>query len=250
MSNLEIRRQEEIVTLALRRGKVNAINAALVQELRGALDELVIDQAARALILTGEGGFFSFGLDVPELFPLSEEDCARFLTDFTGLYTRLYTYPKPVIAAINGHAVAGGCMLALACDRRVMVAERGKIGLNEITFGSSIFAGSTEMLAACCGRRQAEEILMSGRLYEPAEALRLGLVDRLAEAAMLPATCLEEARSLAARAPGAYASLKRLLRGPVAERMRQREPDSIRDFVKIWYSEETREKLRAIEIRG
>jgi len=249
MSHLEIERHAEVVTLALRRGKVNAIDEELIRELRAALDELVVDRQARALILTGRGPFFSFGLDVPAIYALPEEACSRFLADFTALYTRLYTYPKPIIAAVNGHAAGGGCMLALAGDRRIMAAGRARIGLNEIAFGASVFAGSVEMLAACVGQRRAETLLMSGALHDAAAALDAGLVDRLVEPEALPEACLEEARGLAARQPNAYAGMKRLLRGPVAERMRRREEDSIRDFVQIWYSAETREALREIEIR-
>jgi enoyl-CoA hydratase len=250
VTHLEIERHDEIALLALRRGKVNAINEELVRELRAALDELVVDPRVRGIVLTGRGAFFSFGLDVPELYPLSGEAFARFLAEFTSLYTRLYTYPKPVIAALNGHAIAGGCMLALACDRRVMTSGPAKIGLNEATFGSSVFAGSVEMLEACVGHGRAETILLSGGLFDPPAAAALGLADQLVPREGLPAAALAEARALADRPTNAYTALKRLLRGPVAERMRRREADSIREFVQIWYSEETRGLLREIVIRS
>jgi Delta3-Delta2-enoyl-CoA isomerase len=250
VDHFAVHMQDEVAVVTLQRGKVNAINTDVVRELRGCLDELVVDQDARALVLTGAGKFFSFGLDVPELYPLSEEAFTRFLTDFTGLYTRLYNYPKPVIAALNGHAIAGGCMLALACDARWMAAGEGKLGLNEITFGAAVFAGSVEMLEACIGPRRAGELLLTGALYSPEQALALGLADRVVPSGELLPACVEEARLRASRPPETYASLKRLLRGPATERMRRREPDSIREFVKIWYSTATREQLQGIVIRG
>jgi enoyl-CoA hydratase len=154
-----------------------------------------------------------------------------------------------VVVAINGHAIAAGCMLASAGDRRVMVSGSARIALNEVTFGSSVFAGSVEMLRACVGQRNAERILGSGAMFSAEEAHGLGLVDRVVGADELAAAAREEARALAAGDPVAYASLKRLLREPVAEAMRRREPDSIREFVEIWYTPETRRQLRSIEIR-
>jgi len=154
-----------------------------------------------------------------------------------------------VVAALNGHAIAGGCMLALACDRRLMAEGKGRIGLNEVTFGSSVFAGSVAMLKACVGQRNAERVLFSGAMFDGDAALELGLVDRLAPADSLLALALEEARSLSEGDRAAFAEIKRLVRGPVAEAIRAREADSIREFVRIWYSDSTREKLKGVDIR-
>ena len=249
MRYVDIDREGEVAVLMLHRGKVNALNQAVVEELRARLDEIAVDDSVKAVVLKGHGKFFSFGLDVPELYPLSREEFTRFVEMFTKLYTALYVYPKPVIAALNGHAIAGGCMLALACDRRLMVAGKGKIGLNEITFGSSVFAGSVEMLRACVGERNAEKVLFSGAMFDGDGALALGLVDRVVPAADLLPVALEEARAMASGDRLAFADMKRLLRGPIAEEMRSREGDSIREFVRIWYSETTRRQLKDVEIR-
>lgn len=250
MTHLEITRRDGIATLTLHRGKVNALNAELVAELHAAFATLEGEASTRAVLLTGHGKFFSFGLDVPELFPLPPEAFARFLGEFTGLYTRIYGFPKPVLAAVNGHAIAGGCMLALACDRRLVVAEGARIGLNEITFGSSVFAGSVEMLRALVGQARAERVLFSGAMHPAADALALGLVDRVLRAADLLPAAIEEARELADRHAAAYGHMKRMLRGPVLEAMHAREAESIREFVGVWYSDPTRELLSRIEIRS
>lgn len=249
MKYVGLSREGEVVVLTLRRGKVNAMNGAVVEELRSRFDELVAEDSAKAIVLTGRGKFFSFGLDVPELFPLSKDEFTRFVRMFTDLYTAIYVYPKPVIAALNGHTVAGGCMLALACDRRLMAEGKGKIALNEITFGSSVFAGSVEMLRACVGESNAGEILFSGAMFESDKAATLGLVDRIVPAGDLLELAVNEARAMAARDSQAFASIKRLLHGPVMEAIRSRENESIREFVRIWYSETTRRELRGIEIR-
>jgi 3,2-trans-enoyl-CoA isomerase len=249
MTYVDVTCAEEIATLTLHRGKVNALNESVIRELRARLDELATDDSTRAIVLTGHGEFFSFGFDVPNLYPLPREDLTRFIHLFTDLYTTLYSYPKPVIAALNGHTIAGGCMIATACDRRLMAEGPAKISLNEITFGASVFAGSVEVLQACVGQRNAEEVLLSGAMYSPHEAMSLGLVDRVVAAAELMSMALDEARILASRDTTVFSALKMLLREPNVEAMRRRESESIRKFVDIWYSEPTRRQLREIEIR-
>lgn len=161
----------------------------------------------------------------------------------------LFVFPKPLVAALNGHTIAGGCMLALACDRRLMARERGKISLNEITFGASVFAGSVEMLTSLVGRTNAEVILFSGAMFDAAGAHELGLVDQVLPAQELLPSARAACQTLAAADSVVFRSIKRLIRGPIAERMRVREPESIREFVKIWYSESTRRQLEGIQIR-
>jgi len=241
--------QQGVFILTLARGKVNALNEEMVDHLWERFQTLRDDRECRAVVFTGQGSFFSFGLDVPELYDYPPEAFSRFLTKFTGLYATLFEFPKPVVAAINGHAIAGGCMLATACDYRVMATGKAKISLNEVTFGSSLFAGSIEMLKYVAGQRNAETIALSGRMYSGEEARALGLVDELADGETLAARALAVAREMAGRA-AAYAAIKTILRGPVAERIRQLEADSIRRFVDIWYSPSTREQTKKIQIRS
>ncbi len=178
MDHVNLQKSEGIATLVLSRGKVNAINGEVVGQLKGQLQSLEVDPDVRAIILTGSGKFFSFGFDIPEFLSFSKEQFKDYLQHFTGLYTYLFSYPKPVVAAINGHAIAGGCMLALACDQRVMVTGKARIALNEIGFGASLLAGATEMLRFAVGNSNATQVLYSGALYSAEEALGLGLVDQ------------------------------------------------------------------------
>jgi 3,2-trans-enoyl-CoA isomerase len=249
MTHFDATRSGEVTVLTLKRGKVNAFNRPMIEEFQHLIDGTAADNLVKGLILTGRGKFFSFGLDVPELYSLSMEDFTEFLRAFTRLYATLYMYPKPVVAALNGHAIAGGCMVAIACHRRIMAAGRSKIALNEITFGSTVFAGSVEMLRACAGQRNAEEVMLSGAMFEPDRALALGLVDRVVPADDLLPLAVDEAREMASRDAAAFQSMRRLLRAPVAELMRAREDESIREFVRIWYSDSTRELLKGIQIR-
>lgn len=249
MSFTELETSDGIATVFLARGKVNALNGAVVAELGSRLEELEGDSEVRAVVLTGRGRFFSFGFDVPEFLTFSKEEFTAYVAAFSGLYTYMFLYPKPLVAGLNGHAVAGGCMLALACDGRVMAAGNAKISLNEISFGSTIFAGSTEMLRFWVGNAAATKVLTSGAMFSAEEARSLGLVEEAQPEEAVLDRARRVASDLASRPASAFASIKGLLRRPVVEEMRRREQESIREFVEIWYSAATWANLREIRIR-
>ena len=248
MAFVNLQKSDGVATLEIDRGKVNAINGPLVAELKHHFDVLARDPATRSVILTGSGRFFSFGFDVPEFLSFSKEQFADFLTAFSDLYTDVFLFPKPVVGALNGHTIAGGCMLSLACDHRIMVSGKARISLNEITFGAAVFAGSTEMLRFSTGSANAAQILYSGAMYTAEEARRLSLIHEVAEENTLTAAAQTVARDFASKPPEAFAGIKSLLRKPVAEDMKQREAQSIRAFVDIWYSKTTWENLHQIKI--
>lgn len=248
MDFIEAKRSEGIATLTLRRGKVNALNSAVVAELRETLQSLEADQEIRAVVLTGAGKFFSFGFDIPEFLSVTKEQFTEFLSSFTELYTYMFLYPKPIVGALNGHTIAGGCMLALACDHRVMMSGKAKIGLNEISFGSSVFAGSTEMLRFWVGNTNAIRILYSGAMYTAEEAEGLGLVQEVTAEVELMQRARKIASDFASKYSPAFTSIKSLLRKAVAGEMRNRERDSINEFADIWYSDSTWAKLKEIKI--
>jgi enoyl-CoA hydratase len=155
-----------------------------------------------------------------------------------------------LVAAINGHAVAGGCTLATACDARIMVGGKAKIGLNEIGFGSSVFAGSVAILTFWVGGRRAQEILYGGSLYSAEEAQVLGLVDRVVTEDGLMEAARHTVGQHAGKDPAAFRGIKQLLRQPVIDDMIAREAQSIHEFVEIWYSERTRQNLEEIKINS
>ena len=141
-------------------------------------------------------------------------------------------------------------MLATACDVRIMASGKGKISLNEITFGAPVFGGSTEMLRFCVGSRNAQAILYSGAMYSAEEAFALGLVDKVSSEGALLEDARKVAQELGEKESPAFASIKRLLRNPVAEEMVKHEKDYILKFTDIWYSESTWEKLQEIKIHS
>lgn len=245
---MHVSKDGEIATVTLSRGKVNALNEPMVEELTKSFEDLETDNEVRSIIFTGSGKFFSFGFDVPEFLNYSKSDFIRYLEKFTNFYTYLFLFPKPIVAALNGHTIAGGCMLATACDFRLMVTGKAKISLNEITFGSAVLAGSVEMLKYCVGSRNAQSILYSGAMYSAEEACQLGLVDQVSSEDALTEDARKVAQELAQKDSSAFRGIKHLLRKPAAEQMIKREKDAILEFVDIWYSEQTWENLKAIKI--
>jgi enoyl-CoA hydratase/carnithine racemase len=250
VENVQIAADGPVATVTLGRGKVNALDPAMVEEIRDAFRALERDPAIRAIVLTGRGSFFSFGFDIPGFMNDPPEEFRLFLARFTELYAYLYLFPKPVVAALNGHTIAGGCMIAIACDFRIMASGKGKISLNEVTFGASVFAGCIEILRDLIGTRNAETVCLLGDLHPAEEALRLGLVDQVTAPGELAAAAAAVAQRYAERDATAFRSIKALLRRPVAERMFGREEASIREFNEIWYSPTTREHLGNITIRS
>ncbi|MFC2134375.1 enoyl-CoA hydratase/isomerase family protein [Bacteroidota bacterium] len=250
MEFLNINKEGGIATVTLQRGKVNPLNEELVDQLQQAFENLKSDEEIKVIVLTGNEKFFSFGFDIPGFMDHSKEEFRTYLSKFTKFYTYLFLYPKPVIAAINGHAIAGGCMIASACDHKIMAQGKAKISLNEITFGSTVFAGSVEMLKFAVGTKYAEEILYTGKMYTAEEAYKINLVDEIITEEYFE----EHVKSIAAeflkKDSAAFYNIKKLLRKPVYEEMIEREEESIDEFIEIWCSPGTRDKLKEIKIHS
>ena len=241
--------EKGIATLTFNRGKVNAINEDFVDQLDQALKALEHDGDVRAIILTGQGKFFSFGFDIPEFLSRPRDDFRRFLSKFTALYAYMFLYPKPLIAAINGHAIAGGCMLTNCCDFRIMVSGKAKISLNELGLGASVFAGSVDILKYRIGGGKAQEVLFSAAMYSAEQAAGLGLVEQVVSEAELYEVAGSKAQEYAGKDMAAFASIKRLLRKPVVDGFKEREAEANEEFLDIWYSESTWRNLLQVKIR-
>lgn len=210
-----------VVRLQLDRPPANALDAPLLAELAAALDAAVVG-GARALVLTGRPGMFSGGLDVPALLPLPRAAIREFWELFFGVTRALAASPVPVIAAVSGHAPAGGAILALHCDFRLAAAGRFRMGLNEVQVGLPVPPSILVALGSIVGPRVARRLAVRGELVPMDEALALGLVDELVAPEALDATAVERARELTALPPLAMnttrqnvkADLLRLLAGP------------------------------------
>jgi enoyl-CoA hydratase len=221
-----------------RQDALNALNVATLTELRDRLREVAADQSVRAVVLTGAGEkAFVAGADIKYMSGLSPEDAKGWgaLGHEAGFL--LETMPKPTIAAINGFALGGGCELALACDIRY-ASSRAKLGQPEINLGIVPGWGGTQRLARVCGIGVAKEMIFTGRTIDAEEALRIGLVNVLADPVLDKA--IETARELAAKSPVALALAKRLVN--LSPGALDTEADS---FGELFASEDAREGLMA-----
>src|SRR6266566_2591629 len=202
-----------IATITLNRpDKRNALSIELLEELLAALDE-VENSDAQVGILTGAGKAFCAGMDLDELKTLIGKSHAENIEDsrrMVRIFRRLYDFPKPTIAAVNGAAIAGGTGLATMCDFTLAVPG-AKFGYTEVRIGF-VPAVVSAFLVLQIGEKQARELLLTGRLFTSEEALRLGLVTEVVEVERLEARLLELVAVLKANSPEALAATKRLLR--------------------------------------
>ena len=168
--------------LKLARGPVNALNPELCGALSTALSEAARD-GVQGLVLSGGPKVFSAGLDVPYLLSLGDDRATLMAAweSFFGAARALAAFPSPVVAAIAGHAPAGGCVLALCCDYRVMASGPFRIGLNETQVGLVAPEGIQHLLQRVVGAHRAERLLVAGELVESERALAIGLVDELTD---------------------------------------------------------------------
>jgi enoyl-CoA hydratase/carnithine racemase len=243
---LEITDHGPLRELRLARPPVNALDPALVAALRAALADAEGSPACRAIVLSGQPGMFSAGLDVRALGRLELDAIAAFVDDFTALQRALATSSRPVIAAITGHCPAGGTVLALYCDYRIMARGAWSIGLNEVQVG--LYPGERIMRAfeRLVGPRRSAELLMRGALLDPVAALEAGLVDELVDGAAVVSRAHEYAMALLALPPNAFRMTRELVRRDLValfERVDERLADRFRD---IWGSDETRERMQAL----
>lgn len=211
MSALTLSRHGATALLSLSRPPANALNYEVLKELCETL--ATIEQSdARALVLTGEGRFFSAGLDLFEVFAYGGAEAEAFAKSFDEAFTRLFALTIPVIAAVNGHAIAGGAVLAAAADFRLMADGDAQLGLSEIKVGVPFPVSAFEIVRTAWAGPHLAELLYRGRNYKSAEALARHLVDEVLEPAELRERALELAAEIGAHPRLAFSSNKRALR--------------------------------------
>ena len=233
--------RDEIAVIRLACGKGNALNPRSLAAIDGALEEVAAGQG-RGVVLSGYERFFSAGLDLVQLYGIERAAMDAFMARFDEVMLRVFAFPRPVVAAIGGHAVAGGAVLALACDARVMGESAGRFGLNEIRLGVPFPASALEIARHALPAASVERALYLGELVEPREALALGWVTALAEGDVVDAAHRACAR-LAAEPAGAFETIKAALKGPALERAYATLSALRRAFVDAWYAPEARRRI-------
>ena len=202
---LLLSREDGFAVITLNRPPANAISEELIRELNGALNELRDDAAVRAVIITGAGDrIFCGGADLGSAF--SGGDVEAFIRFGNTVMRKMERFPKPIIAAINGHAMGGGCEIAMACHLRLL-KETARMGQTESNLGIIPGYGGTQRLPRLIGRTKALEFLLLGTQISAAECLSLGLVNRLSKDGETLNDARALARQLAKRAPLATAAI-------------------------------------------
>jgi enoyl-CoA hydratase len=217
MSSFLTEVNDGIAHIELHHGKANALDVELCHALADELERL--GHQARAVVITGAGRIFSAGVDLLRLSEEREAYTRKFLPALDRLLLTLFEWPKPLVAAINGHAIAGGCVMACTADYRIMAEGTFKIGVPELTVGVPFPPAALEVLRFAAPERYVQELTSAEKIYSPAEALSHGLVHRVVAPGELAAAAMAEATRLAGLEPQAFSLTKTILRRPVVDRI-------------------------------
>jgi enoyl-CoA hydratase/carnithine racemase len=234
--------------LSLSRPPVNAINPGLVAALRSRIGEARQDGCG-AILLSGRPGCFSAGLDVPELLRLDRTQLRAMWKDYFALLSDVATSEVPVGAALTGHSPAGGAVIAICADYRVMAEGNYLVGLNEVEVGLPMPAAVHRVLTYVVGARTAERLEVTAALLKPPEALRCGLVDEVVPVAEVIPRALAWLDRVAAASPAAMAATRRQARQPLFDALAAVDDAVVEKMLEAWLSDETQGALRALVAR-
>jgi enoyl-CoA hydratase/carnithine racemase len=236
----------KVSLLKLNRSVTNPINLDLVREISMHIESAKSDREIAGLVLCSTNDkFFSIGFDIPELIELNETDFREFYTSFNQLCIELYTFPKPLIAGITGHAVAGGCILTLCCDYRFIAEGKKLMGLNEIKLGVPLPYPADRMLRQIVDDRAARRIVDTGDFFPPEETFAMGLVDKVMPLEQVVDGAVEEVEAIQKHSLEAFAIIKRNRTEKIDAEIRVNLVEKEVIFIKMWYTDRTRRKLRA-----
>lgn len=212
MANVELKVEDRVATVVLNSpDTLNALSSAMLQALDGAMAEIEGNRAVRGVLITGAGRAFCAGADIEEISRLDRTSGYAFARRGQAVFSRIENLDVPVVAALNGFALGGGCELALACHVRV-ASSRARFGQPEVKLGILPGFGGTQRLARLVGRGVATELILSGRILKAEDALRIGLADEIAEPDALLARAREILASTFPNGPGAIAASLRAIR--------------------------------------
>ena len=244
-------REGPIGVVRMERPHGNAINDDLVEALMVSLADAESDPSVGGVVLAAGGKMFCPGLDLQELAALDRPAMERFMTRFSAAVLALYTFPKPMVAALHGHALAGGCILGLCADWRVL--RRGALsGLNEVKVGVPLPFGVALIVRDAVPRNALSAVALCGRNFSDEAAVAAGLADELADAGRVEAVARERLEELLTKDPASFSVTKRYLRSPVVERIRATHHLLLAEWLDLWFSAPTRERVAAIvaELKG
>lgn len=236
--------RDRVTVVRLGHGKVNAFDIELM---RGWVAELArLEQAdTSAVVLTGTGSVFSAGVELRRLTTGGRDYVKAFLPLMGDAFFKTFTFPKPLVAAVNGHAIAGGCVLACACDYRVMTEGKGRIGTPELSVGVPFPSMAMEILRLVVPPHRLQAVIYQGLTCTPADALANGFVDEIAAPDAFLDRAVEVAAHLGRLPPASFSLTKRIIRQPSRDRVVRYMRSVDEEVLEAWMSAPVRDAVRA-----
>ena len=236
---------DSLVEIKLSRPPVNALNFELLNQLVYSFEQ-VIASGAKGIVLSGGAKVFSGGLDVPYLLASTPTDLKACWSRFFDAARVIANSPVPVAAAIAGHNPAGGCVLALCCDYRVMAEGQFRIGLNETQVGLAVPDAIQYLMRRIVGAHHAERLIVAGTMIESQRAFELGIIDQLAAQDAVLETALAWLRTHAALPQGPMRATRRIARADIIHALNGFDGAEMEQFMQGWFSEETQATLQSL----
>ncbi|RZK81779.1 MAG: enoyl-CoA hydratase/isomerase family protein [Pedobacter sp.] len=246
MNTIRVTIKDHLAIITLDRGKSNALNGEMITELNDMLSNISSDDNIGGVIITGKEHFFSAGLDLIELYSYTKEDAESFWHQFLKFTATITSFRKPLVAAINGHSPAGGCVIALACDHRVMAEGKYIIGLNEVPVGIIVPDSIFSLYSFWIGEANAARSLLEGRLFSPEEALAIGLVDELVNPASILTAAERKIRKYMALERDTWQQSKLNIRKNLIASVSANQDEALKVMLEQWWSPATRSILKTI----
>ncbi|MEH6304916.1 enoyl-CoA hydratase-related protein [Olivibacter sp. CPCC 100613] len=246
MEYLKLEVREQVAHIMLNRGSSNALHAEMVAELKDVLDMVMNDERIGGIILYGKEGFFSAGLDLISLYNYDEKQIRAFWYQFLDLVKTFVSFSKPAIAAIGGHSPAGGCVLALCCDYRIMAEGDFIIGLNEVPVGIIVPESIFALYSLWIGKAKAYRYLLTGELLQPQRALEEGLIDELVPINQLHTKVDKQMKRYLNFNWNTWQQSKKELRKELIHKFNQDSTEVVDKLLKQWWEPSTRSMLKTI----
>ena len=240
---IDLKTEDGIAVVTLAHVKANALDIELCEALIKCFGELRAPEI-RGVVLTGQGRMFSAGVDLVRVSSGGADYVRKFLPVLNQAFDAVFFLPKPVVAAVNGHAIAGGCVLACCADRRLMARGGGRIGVTELLVGVPFPALAFEIVRAAVPSRHFAEFTFGGATYETDDALARGWVDEIVGADALMPNGMAAARRLASLSSCVFAQTKTQMRQPVVERLEKTGAAIDKIATEIWAAAETLDRVR------
>jgi enoyl-CoA hydratase len=245
---IDVEHRNHLSIFHMRHGKANALDTEFCRALAARLEEHRYS-ATRALILTGREQIFSAGVDLLRVLDGGRPYLATFLPALRAVFETLFCFPKPVIAALNGHAIAGGCVLACAADYRLMAAQSGRIGVPELLVGVPFPSIALEIMRSVSAPHHLPALLYGGTTFDSAQALERGLIDAVVAADTLMEQAVTMAGTLTILPPSAFALTKQQIRMPFLRRVLEHGAQFDVTVQELWEAPTTQTAIRAYVAR-